>query len=734
MTSQATTALPALQLQWGKTTPVILQAEAAECALACLAMICGYHGKQIDMYGMRQRFPNLCQQGLTLRQMLDVGQQLDFHCRPLKLDMSHLKKLRLPCVLHWDMQHFVVLIKVRKNHIIIHDPALGKRHVSIQETADHFTGVGVEFTPSQEFKQQINVTSIGFSHLWQQLIGLKRSLTLLFILTFLLQLFSVASPYYMQLVIDEVVVREDSQLLQVLALGFVGLLLVETMTSFVRKTVILQLSSHLSQRLSVNVFSHILTLPFAFFNRRHLGDIVSRFSSLNHIREFLTTGFVTVVMDGLLAIITLSVMFIYHPTLAWIALAVCVFYIALRLVLLAPLRRLQQEKLQASAKESTHFMESIRSIQSVKLLGIENLRQTQWQNLLTRSINKDIRIAQWELGFFTGHYLLFGLENILIVYLAAGSVIENTMTIGMLYAFMSYKNRFSTSIDSLTSKIIEWKMLTVHFERLSDLVLEAGEKSPSITTWMASPQGQDTTGASIEVKDLQVCFQPKSPVFSQVNMSIAAGELIVITGQSGCGKSTFIKCLMGLLPPDEGVLTINNHPLTTQARPPCKIAAVMQDDKTLSGNIIDNISGFSAKVDLPWVMECSQIACLHHVITSLPMQYYTQLGDLGNAFSGGQLQRLFLARALYQRPDILIMDEGSSHLDVECEARINKNLSQLSMTRILIAHRPQTILLANRRYHFQHGTLTEVPVNYQLNHSATLPNKGESYVSRNQPI
>ena len=676
---------------WQPKLPVILQSEAAECGLACLAMVAGFYGHRTDLTQLRRRF-SISMHGVNLQQLRDMASRLHLNGRALQLEMENLPQLQLPCLLHWDMNHFVVLKKVTYKTITIHDPASGVREYTHEEFSEHFTGIALELTPTAEFAAKSDQQSIGFTSLWQRSRGLWQSLLVILALSLLLQLFAIAAPFYTQTVVDDVVLRADTDLLLVLALGFGLLMLVEVATQGLRGLLILHLSSHMSMQMANNLFRHLIRLPLDFFSKRHMGDIISRFGSLEAIREFIASGLVAAIVDGIMAIIILIIMALYSVKLTAIVVLVTIIYFLLRLALYRPFRHRNEEALVADAKQQSHFMETVRAMQSIKVFQQETERHSRWQNHYADSINASIRIGHWEIGYITINKLLFGIENIIIIYLAAISVIDSMISLGMLFAFISYKQRFLGSMDSLITQIIEFKMMGLHLQRLSDIVLAETETLPETGMDFAAR----LTG-TIRVSQAGFAYTEAMPkVFSDINFHIKAGESVVITGPSGCGKTTLLKCMMGLLPLNQGHVFIDQKDIHQNNQLRLRLAAVMQDDQLLSGSLADNISSFDPLVDQKRITESAILANIHEEIMAMPMHYNTLVGDMGASLSGGQKQRILLARALYRRPDILFLDEATSHLDVSGESIINEHIKQLDITRVMVAHRPETIASADR--------------------------------------
>ncbi|MCL1142744.1 peptidase domain-containing ABC transporter [Shewanella gaetbuli] len=685
-------AIELLEFSGNKRVPLILQAEMAECGLASIAMVASFYGHKLDMVALRKRF-SADLKGMNLQQMIAISDSIGLASRALKCPIEEVGKLAIPCVLHWDMNHFVVLTGVTKSGVTLNDPAIGKKKLTFTEFAEHFTGIALELTPTKEFKQQDERQQMRLSQLWGKINGLTRVLITLFVLSVLLQLFTLVAPYYMQWVVDEVLISQDKPLLIVLALGFGLLALINVITTGVRSWLILRVSSLLNMQMGVNLLRHLLRLPMSYFEKRHIGDLVSRFGSLAQVRERLTTGLVETVVDGVMSIAVLVMMLIYSVKLTLVVVAAVITYGLLRFALYQPFHRATEESIQASAKEQTNFLENIRGIQTIKLFTCEPQRQSLWQNRYSEVINADIRLGKLSISFDVMNKLLFGLENIIVIYLAATIVMSGGLTIGMVLAFIAYKNQLTERFASLIEQLILFRMLRLHLDRISDIALHEQEANRDSLTPLNKVIGKLT----LEHVSYQYSLNdPK--VIDDVSLTINANESVAIVGGSGCGKTTLVKLMLGLLTPTHGRILLDGQDITqiglTQYRQ--HIAAVMQDDTLLSGSIADNLTFFDPEPNYLRMQQCAQMAAIDNDIRNMTMGYNTLVGDMGSQFSGGQVQRLLLARALYQHPKILFMDEATSHLDVDNEAKISEQIKHLDITRIIIAHRPETIKQAQR--------------------------------------
>ncbi len=684
--------------------PVTLQTEVAECGLTCLSMIAGYHGYDTDLHSLRRRFP-VSLKGATLAHIIQVGEQLELSARALRVELGALDNLQTPAILHWDLNHFVVLKAVSGSKVVIHDPARGRRVLTLEEFSKHFTGVAVEFTPTTSFKTEKAVEQVRLFDFLRATGGIKKAFAQLLVLSVLLQIFAIASPFYMQLVVDQALTTYDRDLLIVLALGFLLLAVIKVVTNSFRSWVIVYLGNTLSFQMGGNLFRHLIHLPLDFFEKRHIGDLIARFGSMDAIQKMLTTGMVSALVDGVMAITTFIMMWIYAPLLALVVLGVVLIYTAIRLAMFLPLRTLTEEEIVARAKEQSNFMESLRAIQSIKIFGKESDRQSLWKNCYADVANSRIRLGKFRVAYTSINELLFGAENVLVIYLGASMVLDGGFSIGMLYAFIAYKTQFSQKTSTLIEQLIEFRMLGLHLSRLSDIVLTEKESLGEATAL-----GHDFKG-ELALSNIQFRYSDTDPyLFTDLNMHIKPGEAVAIVGPSGCGKSTLLKVMMGLLPADAGDISYDGRKLGELGLQGLRanLGAVMQDDQLLSGSIADNIAFFEASPEQERIEACAKLASVHQDIAQMTMSYQSLIGDMGTTLSGGQKQRILLARALYRQPKLLFMDEATSHLDVQTERVVNEAIKALDVTRVIIAHRPETIRTADRVLLLERGVLRDV--------------------------
>jgi len=682
-----------LRPAWRRSVPDIRQAETAECGLACLAMIAAYHGRHSDLGSLRRLYP-VSLKGTTLSGLIDIADRMSLASRALRLEPASLACLSLPALLHWDMTHFVVLKRVRRDGSIeVHDPARGPNRLTAAQVSLHFTGVALEVTPAADFRPCAPVVQQKLSDLIGSARGLASPLLQTLVLSLVLQAYVLVAPFYMQLVVDEAVVKDDRGLLGVLAAGFGLAVLFNVGAGLLRSRVLVYLQSRFAFELGTGLFRHLLKLPLPFFERRHIGDLVSRFGSMEPIRNLLAEGLIAALVDGAMALLTAGMIFLYSVRLGALVMGATLAYALLRMAFYRMFREQMLDLVHARARENSSFIETVRAIQSIKIFNREGARNTLWSGRYADVIAANAKV-EWLKGRFKAlNDAVFGLENLAVIYLGALAVLDSRMTIGMLFAFVAYKQQFIDKSTRLVEKGIELRMIDLHLQRLADITHAEPEPEFDRNIRRPAPEGR------LEVRNLAFRYGPEEALlFEHVNFVVEPGEYVAITGPSGGGKTTLLKVLLGLLEPTSGEVLIDGMPLATFGARALRDHAgvVMQDDNLFSGSIADNICFFGHSFDHDHMVHCAQLAGISDEIERMPMAYDTLIGDMGSSLSGGQRQRVLLARALYRRPRLLFMDEGTSHLDTMVEAKVNRAIGTLGLTRIIIAHRPETIGSAQR--------------------------------------
>ena len=666
------------------------QHQQSECGLACLAMIADFHGLRLDLAATRS-FTGEAGRGHTLRTLMEAAERLGLAGRPLRLEIEELCKLRLPCVLHWDLDHFVVLGAVRKDEALILDPARERRWFRFDQLDSRFTGVALELSPRADFRTADLRGALPLRPIARSFDRLARTLAGLILIALALEILSLAPPVLSQILIDEVAASRDRNLLNSMLLAMGTLAAVVIPLQLLQTWIGIWLSTSISVQASRNLTQRLFRLPVRFFRQRHVGDVVSRMQSLAPIISFATGSIVSGIINLLKVTLTGIVMLLYSPALMMISLAGLALRSGLVWSVLPAQRRLAREGLEAGARESSAMLESLRGSETVKALAGETERVTVWQTHLVDRLNLDVRSAR--IGMFSGAGLSTLAQAEQIAFLGVGilALFNGSITLGALFAFMTLRSRFSGALKALIGLFQQAYMLRLHAERLGDIVEHEAEPQDGISA--ASLEGR------FEARGVGFSYgSSEGFVLRGFSCRIEPGQLAVLTGPSGSGKSTLLKLLAGLENASEGLLLADGVDIAGY-RPRSyrrRLGLVLQGDVLFRGSIAENISFFDPNPDTELIGEVARQAAVDEDIRQLPLGMATRIGDMGSNLSGGQVQRILLARALYRRPRAMILDEATSHLDPATEERVVRTLRDLGITVVCAAHRPAILRYADQ--------------------------------------
>ncbi|PSV09691.1 peptidase C39 [Photobacterium kishitanii] len=693
---------------WGKKLALVRQTETAECGVACLAMIADWHGYKISLRHLRGRF-DVTQHGMSFARLIECSELLKLSARAVRLDLDELHQLSTPCILHWNLNHFVVLKSVKGNKVVIHDPANGIVHLSLSEVNKSFTGVALELSPMHDFKEEDEKQKTKLSDLIGKTVGLKASLIKIFIFALVLEVLALLLPMLNQIVIDEVLVGYDKNLLVLIIFSILLITATQTLIGLAKEWATITLSVNFNMQWTANVFHHLFRLPIEWFEKRDIGSISAKFAAINVIQNTLTTSAIQALLDLVLAVGTLVVMLFYSTTLSIIAIIAALIYVLLRFTWFGAFKRAEENTWEANTKEESYFLETVRGVLSLRVNGTLPWRESAWRNININRRNTQLYEMKLGMIYNTINITIISLVSAAVLWFGANLVLSGQFTIGMLVAFLSYQGRFSGSISSLIDKYFEYKMLSVYNERLADIVLTQKEKNNEYGFAPIQLKMATDNSKLIDFSSVSFSYGTNEPLLlNKASFQLKQNEIVALVGPSGCGKSTISKLLLGVYQPTAGHITFFGNSNVSMKDVRQRIGAVLQEDQLFSGSIIENITFFGSELDEDWLVQCTQKAGVHDDIERLNMGYHTLIGEMGASLSGGQKQRILIARALYKKPELLILDEATSSLDVHTESLVCQTFRDIDLPILMIAHRPETIASADRVLLLQNGLITEV--------------------------
>lgn len=680
-----------LGLRRRPAVPLILQQERSECGLAAVAMVAGHYGHEIGLHSLRRRaVPS--SRGSSLKELVELARELRLIARPLRLEPDEIGKLRLPAILHWRMSHFVLLVRLLPGKAVIHDPASGRRIISIGELDRNFTGVAVELAPAHKFRRHAKAPGIRLADFVASFRKLGRYLCVMLALLVTTQVLALVPPVATQLLIDEVVLGQDRIWLYRALLGLMVVMLVGILLEAARRWIGLYAGTRLAADSTLCVLHHLLGLPVAFMQGRHLGDLMSKIDSLTPIRTALTDSAVNAIVQLVVLLATLTIMFLYSVPLTIISLGGLLLSVSLSLAVLPATRRLAEEALVHKAKQNSSLLETLAAYESVHALGLGTLRLSQWQKHFFAATNAGVRQTKLSILSNAGRRTIGAAEQVLFLGLGVTGIIEKQFTLGVLFAFFSLRARFATAAVSLVGIAQSLFMLRLHSERIADILLAQAEALPRPDAVEAEIRG------ALEARQLSFRYPSGPPIVRDFNCRIGSGQIVAIAGPSGSGKTTLLRLLSTQLAATSGRILIddmelslwNSHCVRRQ------LGIVLQNDRLFHGSIGENIAAFDPEPDMERLRNAAIGAEIWTDIQAMPMMLHTLVGDSASSLSGGQRQRILLARALYRQPRILFLDEATSHLDIDTERRLLDKLADSGITTISVAHRPEVLARADR--------------------------------------
>lgn len=665
----------------------VLQIEQAECGLACVVMIANYWGNQISLHAARNTL-GLSLRGSSFRQLMEVATRYGLSSRALRVELNELVDVQLPAILHWRFSHFVVLEALSAKRAIVHDPEVGRLSVSSAELSRQFTGVVLELCPRASFEPVRQLSSVPVTSLLGSWATTARFVPSLVACVLAVELLSVATPVVLRALVDKGSVGAVA-LPAYLALGYlVGTGLI-ALLGLARSALSLRLSGLLSVSGVELVISRLVDLPYRFFESRLPSEIASRLDSLVVIYKVLTSRFIDAVFDGLFAIVILVSLYFIDVRIATVLTLAVALVAGVNIVLSPRLEALCNEELQHQNQHTTEMWDTVRGMQTIQVFSLQEHRRNRLLNKFVKTQNARMRHQSFLAQIGTFQKSVFAV----VLLVCALQAVDRLWTAGVVLLVVSYCTQVLLRTEKLMQAMDDLRQVSVHKERLADILATQPERFDRSST------SSEPSTISIEVRDVWFRYSDFDPwILRGVSFSLNAGESIGIAGPSGCGKSTLMKVLLGLLEPTRGEVRINGIPLREFGIETLRrvSASVLQDDRLFSGSIAQNISLFDDGASMEVIVEAARQAGIHDDIERLPMKYHTVVGDTVGGLSAGQRQRVLLARAVFAKPMLLILDEATSHLDPRKESIVNAEIASLNMTRIIVAHRAETLATVDR--------------------------------------
>ena len=699
------------------------QAEEMDCGAACLAMLCRHYGINMTLGKLRE-LANVTAQGATLDSLARAGEALGFGTRGVQCTYDALLGFELPMIVHWEGYHYVVVYGVSPRQVWVADPAVGFKKLSVEEFERGWSGTCLVFTPGQQLVQLTAARSP-----WLRFVGYlqpyKKILLHLFLATFVIQMLGIVPPMIIQNILDGVLVHQNLSLLHLLILGLV----IATVFSQVMSTVRAYLANYMVRNLDFSMmaqfFKHTMSLPYSFFAKRKTGDILARFKENQTIRAFLTESTVTTLLNLLMVFIYFTILFLYNVKLTMLLIAFVIPIIALTVLVTPKIKDYARDVFATGTDAQSFLMEALGGIETIKGMGSERPVRLKWEKKYVKALEVQYRSQSFNILVGLASQLLNSATTIVILWVGATLVLNRELTIGQLMAFNALMGSVLGPLMGLVGLWSRMADATVAMERLGDVLdIEPEQKPSDLASRVVLPDLQG------EVKLDRMYFRyggDDTPyVLEDISIDIKPGELVAVVGRSGSGKTTLAKLLVGFYPPSEGKIMVDGYDMSVIDKDyyRAQVGYVMQSNLLFSGTIAENIASGDESPDRRRIEEVAKMADAHAFISKMPLAYEQVVGERGVGLSGGQVQRLCIARALYHDPRLLVFDEATSALDTQSESNIIANMQAIlaGRTAVIIAHRLSTIMRADKIVVLYEGKIVE-----QGRHEELLERRGMYY-------
>jgi ATP-binding cassette, subfamily B, bacterial len=692
-----------------RRVPFVAQVQSADCGAACLAMVLAYHGREVELSVLRE-LAGIGRDGVSASTVLEAAEHFGFRARGLRVEVEDLAYVPTASILHWNFNHFVVFERTTPRGVAIVDPAGGRRFVPWKHFRRSFTGVVLTFDPPDNVvatRRARRPVKAYLDHLRRQ----GKSLSRVLFSSVILRLFALALPLLIGLVVDRVVPRGDRDFLWLVAAGVGGLLLFRFLFSLIRSHMMLELRTQLDTQMTLGFLDHLTSLPYAFFQHRSAGDLMMRVNSNTEIRDILTAGLLSALLDGTLVVSYWFVMAYLSLKMALLVLALGVAQVLVFFLTRHRYRDLMSEELEARSLSQGYLVQVMAGIETLKLAGAERRAVEHWSNLFVDELNVSLRRGRVSAVVSAALEVLDAGAPLAVLVFGALQVIGGDLSIGAMLSLNALAVGFLSPLGALVSSGLQLQLLGGFFERIDDVLRTEPEQPRDVPRLSPKLHGE------IELSDVSFAYSGRGDlVLRNVSLKIAAGTSLAIVGSSGSGKSTLAKLIAGVYMPTSGQIRFDGHDVDVLDRVELrrKLGVAPQAPYLFGGPLRRNIALCDPGLSQREVVAAAKMAVIHDEIMQMPMGYETLIDNGGSVLSGGQRQRIALARALAHRPSILILDEATSQLDARTERKVMKNVEAMPCTRIIIAHRLSTVAHADRIIVVEDGRISEMGTHEQL--------------------
>jgi ATP-binding cassette, subfamily B, bacterial len=672
-----------------RTIPYVQQTAGTDCGAACLAMVLGRHGRRAHLSEVRE-VAGYGRDGADAASLLEAGRRFGLRGRAVKVArVEDLKYLPAASILHWRFCHFVVFESLDRHGIAVVDPAGGRRVLSWEEVRRSFTGIALTFEPGEGFEPRAKQKRAGsVARYLRQILGQSDLISRVLIASVLVQVLALALPLLLGALIDRVLPRGDLHLLSVLAVGLLTVVGFHLLASIVRAYLLIILRTRLDVRMTLDFLEHLLDLPYSFFQQRSAGDLMMRLNSNTTVREILTSGALSGLLDGLMVSLYLILLFAGNLRIGLIVFGLGILRVALLLLTWRPQKELMARSLEAQAEVQSYEVQMLAGVETLKASGTEPRAVEHWTNLFVGMLN--VSLSRDRLSAFVDSTLAaLDLASPIVVLLLGGlMVVRGDLSLGMMLALNALASGFLTPLSRIVSTAFQLQLLGSYLERIEDVLATPPEQPQDQALLVRRLEGR------IRLEGVSFRYSSSSPlVVRDVSVGIEPGSFVALVGRSGAGKSTLASLLIGLVPPTSGRILYDGEDLARFDLRALRrqLGVVPQHPYLFGASIRATIALADPTLPLSDLVEAAKLASVHDDIMAMPMGYDTLIADGGASLSGGQRQRLALARALVGRPAVLLLDEATSALDAFTEQKIQDALGRLRCTRVVVAHRLSTI-------------------------------------------